>query len=95
MIVRIVKMTFQKERIQEFVEVFASAQHKIASFDGCNGVELMRDTFHTNIFFTISLWNDLDALEQYRNSELFNITWAKTKILFAGKPEAWSVEKIL
>jgi (4S)-4-hydroxy-5-phosphonooxypentane-2,3-dione isomerase len=28
---------------------------------------------------------------RYRQSEFFKITWEKTKVLFAGKPEAWSV----
>ena len=32
-------------------------------------------------------------LENYRNSALFKNVWAKTKVLFNDKPQAWSVNK--
>jgi quinol monooxygenase YgiN len=51
---------------------------------------LLQDENDKNIFFTYSIWENDEALQAYRNSELFETTWAKTKILFAGKPEAWS-----
>jgi heme-degrading monooxygenase HmoA len=44
------------------------------------------------MLFTLSIWDDETALEAYRQSELFQTTWAKTKVLFAEKAEAWSVE---
>ncbi|MFN0274778.1 MAG: putative quinol monooxygenase [Chitinophagales bacterium] len=75
------------------MSIFASAKNKISSFRGCRGVELLEDTLHSNTFFTISLWDDLGALEDYRNSELFKATWIETKILFAEKAEAWSLER--
>ena len=43
------------------------------------------------IFFTLSIWEHPQALENYRNSELFKDTWSKTKALFdEQRPEAWS-----
>lgn len=93
MIVRIVKMVFLEDKTEVFENIFASAKNKIASFEGCRGVELLQDTFHANIFFTVSIWDDASALEKYRNSEIFISTWAETKILFAGKPEAWSLQQ--
>jgi heme-degrading monooxygenase HmoA len=42
--------------------------------------------------FTVSIWESEDDLNAYRNSELFENTWAKTKVLFNDKPEAWSLE---
>ncbi|MBL7795100.1 MAG: antibiotic biosynthesis monooxygenase, partial [Saprospiraceae bacterium] len=38
-----------------------------------------------------SIWDDEAALERYRESELFQATWERTKALFAEKAEAWSV----
>ncbi|MFZ0490789.1 MAG: antibiotic biosynthesis monooxygenase, partial [Salegentibacter sp.] len=37
---------------------------------------------------------DEAALENYRNSELFKEVWAKTKVFFNDRPEAWSVDKV-
>ena len=60
--------------------------------DGCKHVELMQDINNPTIFFTFSIWENPSDLEAYRQSELFKGVWAKTKVLFGDKPEAWSVK---
>lgn len=94
MLNRIVKMSFKPEKIPEFLENFEQNKHKIAGFDGCHKVELLRDKHNTNRFFTYSYWTDEAALENYRSSETFKGIWAKTKVLFNEKPEAWSTEVV-
>ncbi len=95
MIIRIVKMTFEAGNVNDFLEIFSKAKSKIAGFDGCSDVQLLRDVQHPNIMFTYSTWKNPEALENYRQSELFASTWNKSKKLFCDKPEAWSVEHIL
>jgi len=85
-------MTFIPEKTNDFLEIFEASKNKISVCDGCKKVELLRDTEHPNIFFTHSIWENENALENYRNSELFKTTWAKTKILFSEKPQAWSLK---
>ncbi|RSK40345.1 putative quinol monooxygenase [Mangrovimonas spongiae] len=94
MFVRIVKMGFQPEKINEFLANFEANKEHIRSFDGCEFLELYRDKNNPNIFFTYSYWNHEDDLERYRQSSLFKSVWAKTKPLFNTKPEAWSVNKL-
>lgn len=91
MLVRLVKMTFQPEKVEQFKSVFVTAQPLIAEFQGCHKVNLFQDMSTPNVFFTISHWESPEALENYRHSELFQATWSKTKPLFAAKPEAWSL----
>jgi quinol monooxygenase YgiN len=91
--IRIVKMIFKEDLIPEFRSLFAEVQPKINAVNGCQGVELLQDINNPTILFTYSHWDHEDALNAYRNSELFAKTWIKTKALFDGKPEAWSVEK--
>ena len=90
MITRIVKLTFKKENIDTFKEIWKESKSKIAAFEGCHFVEMLQSKDPDTICFTYSLWDDEAALNRYRHSELFQATWAKTKILFDGKPEAWS-----
>lgn len=92
--IRIVKMTFHPERIPAFLEVFEEAKPKIEAFNGCHKVDLVQDIKEEGILMTLSEWDGPEALEAYRHSDLFKSTWAKTKIHFSAKPEAWSVEKI-
>jgi quinol monooxygenase YgiN len=92
--IRIVKMTFKTEKIDEFIAVFENAKPKIEAFPGCTKVDLIQDINDPRIIMTQSIWDGPEALEAYRKSELFNSTWAKTKVLFDDKPQAWSVEKI-
>jgi quinol monooxygenase YgiN len=93
MIVRIVRMTFHPEKVEEFIEIFRSSKNFIRSFEGCVYVELWRDAQMPNVFATHSHWESLEALERYRQSDLFQRTWAKTKPLFADKPLAFSVTR--
>ncbi|MDZ4844090.1 MAG: antibiotic biosynthesis monooxygenase [Chitinophagales bacterium] len=91
MIIRIVKLTFQPDRVDDFTGIFNKEKATILSFDGCKRVELWEDTDRDNVFFTYSEWRDKQALEDYRNSAFFKATWARAKTLFADKPNAWSV----
>ena len=94
MFVRIVKMSFSEEHIDDFLNNFEENKSKIRAFKGCNLLELYRDKINSNIFFTYSYWESENDLEQYRQSDLFKSVWSKTKALFNSKPEAWSVEKL-
>jgi quinol monooxygenase YgiN len=95
LLVRIVKMSFEPSKINEFLSNFESNKNKIRSFEGCNFLELYRDKQKINIFFTYSYWDSEEHLENYRQSNLFKSVWAKTKPLFNAKPEAWSVDKVV
>ncbi len=90
MIKRIVKLTFQPEKVGDFLAIFRESSGLIRDFPGCHHVELLRCSEPDNIFFTYSFWEDAPALERYRRSELFRSTWNRTRQLFARKPEAWS-----
>ena len=93
MLVRIVKLTFKEEHIPTFESLFASTKHKIRSSNGCTFLELYQDKNNPSIFFTYSYWEDESFLNTYRHSDFFKEVWKKTKILFADKPQAWSVHK--
>lgn len=92
--IRIVKMTFQPDRVDDFLGIFHEIQDTIESFDGCEEVRLLRDNVQANVFFTYSIWKDPSYLEAYRNSDFFKETWSRTKAAFADKAEAWSVDEI-
>ena len=91
MIVRIVRLTFRPEHVEDFLHIFEESKRLIRGSDGCHGVRLMRDLQQQNVFFTISEWQSEDYLERYRKSELFRSTWARTKVLFAEPPLAHSI----
>lgn len=98
MIKRIVKLTFQPEHIENFLHIFDANSAHIRQFPGCHHLELWRcPQPRENVFFTYSLWESQESLDQYRHSELFQTTWDQTSRLFAGKAEAWSfsVERTL
>lgn len=92
MLTRIVKMVFDPEEVENFLEVFDNNKHRISGFEGCGSVILLRDIHQGNIFFTYSHWRDEAALEAYRKSDTFREIWGKTKPMFEAKAEAWSVE---
>ena len=94
MLIRIVRLTFQPDQVAAFFTVFDESKDKIRALPGCHRLELLRDLDLPNVFMTYSYWDDATALNRYRDSELFKTTWAKTKVLFADKPLAYSVERL-
>ncbi len=95
MIVRIVKMEFRKEEVENFKRMFDSKKHLIRSFPGCLHLELLQGTeAKSNVFMTYSHWESEQELNDYRYSELFAETWEETKAMFASKAEATSFTKL-
>ncbi len=92
MINRIVRMSFQPDKVDDFLSVFNASKIFIASFEGCRSLKLLQDANKSNVYFTYSIWESADNLEAYRKSKLFENTWAQTKILFNDKPQAWSTK---
>ncbi|MCU0436597.1 MAG: antibiotic biosynthesis monooxygenase [Raineya sp.] len=93
MIVRIVRMFFQEDKTDDFLEIFEQSKHLIRHFEGCKHLELLRDADYKHIFCTYSYWESPEHLENYRQSDLFQSTWAKTKVLFNDKPIAFSLQQ--
>ena len=95
MLVRIVRMTFDKDRIADFQDSFNSIKEKIINYKGCKLLELYQDRNDECVFFTYSHWESEEDLNQYRNSEFFKEVWSRTKKMFSEKPLAWSVNKMV
>ena len=95
MFIRIVKMRFQEDKIEAFLNNFEEVKHHIRNFEGNRFLELYQDKNDKRIFFTYSYWESAEDLENYRQSELFAGIWAFTKKLFNDKPQAWSVDKLV
>ncbi|WP_420575995.1 putative quinol monooxygenase [Ekhidna sp.] len=92
MLLRIVRMDFDPKKVNDFLELFENVKEKIVNFPGCNHLELCKDAKLDHVYYTFSKWESEGDLEKYRHSELFEDTWAKTKVLFGGKPLAYSLD---
>ena len=57
-------------------------------------MDLKRDPKDTTVLYTYRLWESDEHIQTYRKSELFGSVWPRTKALFAGKPEAFSMERV-
>ena len=92
--IRIVKMHFREEELDDFLAMFQARKERIAGFPGCHGVKLLQDINDPTTVFTYSIWDGPEELEAYRHSELFADTWRLTKQRFRDKPAAWSVDEV-
>ncbi|WP_353159192.1 antibiotic biosynthesis monooxygenase family protein [Myroides odoratus] len=93
MFVRIVKLTLQEDKIDDFLNHFEKYKDQIRNFPGCQFLEVYRDKHQPNIFFTYSYWSEELDLDTYKKSTLFGEVWPYFKKLFKEKAEAWSVDK--
>lgn len=90
MLIRIVKMTFQEDKTEEFLNIFEENKRAIRNQTGCLHLELWQDKDQPNVFSTYSLWENETDLNEYRNSGTFGKVWPATKRLFSEKPIASS-----
>ncbi|MES2776181.1 MAG: antibiotic biosynthesis monooxygenase family protein [Bacteroidota bacterium] len=91
MITRVVRLTFKPEHTQTFIEIMQQHHMLIRSFKGCYDLNSYQDTKKSNVFFTISTWQDETALNDYRHSDFFKVLWGKLKPMFADKALAHSM----
>lgn len=92
MIIRIVRMTFQEDKVEDFLSIFNEFKLEIRNQPGCNHLALLKDHHQENIYSTYSHWVNEESLNNYRNSETFGMVWPATKKLFKEKPVAHSYE---
>lgn len=90
--IRIVKLTLNPDHLDDFIAHFDTVKNKINTFPGCVGMQLLTDKKQKGVVFTYSKWENEEALENYRNSELFQGIWPNVKKWFIDKPQAWSTE---
>ncbi len=85
-LIRVVRMTFRPEEVPAFLKNFEAHKILIRNFPGCRHLELWQDENQKNIFVTYSHWESEDALNQYRDSQLFKSVWnfgkTRTKKIF-------------
>lgn len=91
MLLRLVKLTLEDDKVSQFQEIFEQRRTLIGQAAGCVSVELFQDIHHPNIVFTHSHWDSETSLNLYRNSELFIETWKLVKPLFKAPAQAWSL----
>ncbi|GAA3955573.1 putative quinol monooxygenase [Hymenobacter algoricola] len=94
MIIRIVRMTFQPENTQAFLEIFHGSEALIRQMPGCQHLELWQDADLPHVYCTHSHWASAAALDAYRKSALFGQVWPATKRLFAAPALAFSVNPV-
>ena len=83
MLIRIVKMEFHENQVNTFLRIFRDRKINIRAAEGCKHLAMWQSTTDPSIIFTYSHWEDADALELYRNSDLFK-----------SPPRAWSLSEI-
>lgn len=95
MIIRIVRMHFTETGVNEFLPIFDVNKEAIRHFPGCLHLQLLKDVSSPHTYTTLSHWQEVHDLENYRKSELFEKVWARVKPLFADRPQAFSLEKFI
>ncbi len=95
MIIRVVRMTFQQDRIDDFLMLFNEYKEAIRNQPGCTHLELWKDINQPNSYSTYSNWETEEDLNNYRHSETFGKVWPATKALFSDKTVAYSHEQVV
>ena len=94
MIKRIVKLHFQEQFTDEFLDLYKNHLNGIKNFPDCQNLEIYSTGTEKGIFITLSLWKSEEALNNYRSSQYFKDIWTSIKPWFAEKAEAWTLDKI-
>ncbi|NBP28407.1 MAG: antibiotic biosynthesis monooxygenase [Flavobacteriia bacterium] len=94
MMYRIVRLQFQPEHCSSFLAAFDERRVRVVGFPGCHLLKLLHDAENPCVFYTFSCWENAEALEKYRGSEVFQSLWSLIKPWFSEKAKAWSMNPI-
>jgi quinol monooxygenase YgiN len=94
MLIRIVKMSFQLDKLNAFLQHFEQHRQQIRYFEGCQYLQILQDAQNPNVLFSYSYWASAEHLEAYRRSEFFQLVWRYTKTLFDAPPQAWTTQQL-
>ena len=95
MSIRIVRMHFTESGVEEFLEIFNQHRTAIRNFPGCSHLQLLKDPEDLLCYTTLSHWDQLQSLENYRKSELFGSVWGRVKTLFSERTQAFTLERYI
>lgn len=87
-------MHFHKQYAQTFESLFSLYSSQIAGFKGCLSLTMLKAVDIENVYFTYSVWESENDLNEYRQSKLFQEVWPQTKVLFQSPAEAWSCQSL-
>jgi len=87
-------MFFEEDKLTDFMLIFEDSKLKIRNFEGCQHLQLLRHQNLKNVIYTYSIWDSVEALNAYRNSALFKVTWSKTKVCFCEKPITYTLDQL-
>lgn len=87
-------MQMREDALDAFLDLFARTADRIRATPGCRRLDLWQDADDPTRVATHSHWDDAEALDAYRQSDLFRATWAETKTYFAARASAQSFTRI-
>ena len=85
----------KQSEVETFKTYFDTVCETIRHQDGCTLLQAWQEVSDPSVFFTYSVWNSADDLENYRNSAFFLQFWKTVKPWFADKAEVWTFDKIV
>ena len=81
MIVRLVQLKFQSEKIEEFLAFYEQSHQTIRNQPGCLSLSLLHETGDPSAFATWSTWDSGRSLLLYRRSAFFRGFWPQLKAM--------------
>ena len=94
MVIRLVSLKCKPEDVGAFRLFLHDSAPRVRDFSGCFSLQIVNDVADSTSFFTISTWRDVDALEAYRTSPLFNQVWPRIKAFLREPARASTCEEI-
>ena len=89
-IVRYVELRIQIEKVEEVRQLLKAQAPLVRSQDGCFHLEINESIDEAGLFSTYSYWTGVDALNLYRQSDVFRDFWNRVKPLFRESAHARS-----
>ena len=89
-LVRYVELHILADKLDEARRLLKFQAPLVRNFDGCVHLEINEAMDEIGVFSTYSYWIDAEALDRYRQSEVFRKFWNRMKPMFQAKAQARS-----
>ena len=95
MILRIVKMEVDPQKLEIFNHFMKNLNEEKVKLEGCVHHDHFPEKKFVNVYYSYTIWENVNYLKKYKKSPLFKEVVKTLKSLCMTEPYAWTVENII
>jgi quinol monooxygenase YgiN len=94
MILRVVKMKVEKNKVESFERFMNNLHDEKLRLQGCLHFDYFHEKDNLYAYYSYTIWENEKFFKAYKKSDLFKEVVSTLKALCQVEPQAWTIENV-